>query len=135
MEGSVLSRSCKDRNHICLLAIISAPARLGSRVHQGAASLALQPQMKINVGEYRRKAMRMLELHGTVAEKRIATRPLVTACESGLTCVWREVLNSEAVIYSGGYVGNAGMVETLKQGAVPEISPIEPSLVAVFLAP
>ena len=32
---------------------------------------------------------------------------------------WREVLNTDAAIYGGSNVGNAGAVRTLDEGAIP----------------
>jgi 1,4-alpha-glucan branching enzyme len=46
---------------------------------------------------------------------------------------WREVLNSDAGIYGGGNIGNAGEVTT--SGLVPEISLTLPPLAAIFLVP
>ncbi|ABD06590.1 1,4-alpha-glucan branching enzyme [Rhodopseudomonas palustris HaA2] len=47
---------------------------------------------------------------------------------------WREVLNSDAAIYGGSNVGNAGEVRTL-EGLVPELSLNIPPLAAIFLKP
>ena len=49
--------------------------------------------------------------------------------------LWREVLNTDADIYGGTNVGNAGGVNTLQEGAVPEVSLVVPPLAAVFLVP
>jgi 1,4-alpha-glucan branching enzyme len=49
--------------------------------------------------------------------------------------VWREVLNTDAGIYGGSNVGNAGAVETLSEGPIPEVSLAIPPLAAVFLVP
>ena len=46
---------------------------------------------------------------------------------------WREVLNSDAGIYGGSNVGNAGEVQTT--GLVPELSLTLPPLAAIFLVP
>ena len=46
---------------------------------------------------------------------------------------WREVLNSDAGIYGGGNVGNAGEVQTT--GLVPELNLTLPPLAAIFLVP
>jgi len=46
---------------------------------------------------------------------------------------WREVLNSDAGIYGGGNVGNAGEVQT--SGLVPELNLTLPPLAAIFLVP
>jgi 1,4-alpha-glucan branching enzyme len=48
---------------------------------------------------------------------------------------WREVLNTDAAIYGGSNVGNAGGVSTLQEGAVPEVSLVIPPLAAIFLIP
>ncbi len=48
---------------------------------------------------------------------------------------WREVLNTDAAIYGGSNVGNAGAVRTLDEGAIPEVSLAIPPLAAVFLVP
>jgi 1,4-alpha-glucan branching enzyme len=48
---------------------------------------------------------------------------------------WREVLNTDADIYGGTNLGNAGGVNTLQEGAVPEVSLVVPPLAAIFLAP
>jgi len=52
-----------------------------------------------------------------------------------LAGAWREVLNTDAAIYGGSDVGNAGGVETLKNSTVPEVSLVAPPLAAVFLVP
>jgi 1,4-alpha-glucan branching enzyme len=49
--------------------------------------------------------------------------------------VWREVLNTDAAIYGGSNVGNAGAVETLDEGSIPEVSLAIPPLAAIFLVP
>ena len=49
--------------------------------------------------------------------------------------VWREVLNTDAAIYGGTNVGNAGAVKTLDHGPIPEVSLVVPPLAAVFLVP
>src|SRR5262245_22402051 len=48
---------------------------------------------------------------------------------------WREVLNTDADVYGGNNVGNGGGVNTLQEGAVPEVSLVVPPLAAVFLVP
>jgi len=48
---------------------------------------------------------------------------------------WREVLNTDADIYGGTNLGNAGGVNTLQEGTVPEVSLVVPPLAAVFLVP
>jgi 1,4-alpha-glucan branching enzyme len=48
---------------------------------------------------------------------------------------WREVLNTDADIYGGTNLGNAGGVNTLQEGTVPEVSLVVPPLAAIFLAP
>ena len=52
-----------------------------------------------------------------------------------LAGAWREVLNTDAAIYGGSDVGNAGGVETLKDSTIPEVSLVAPPLAAVFLVP
>jgi 1,4-alpha-glucan branching enzyme len=47
---------------------------------------------------------------------------------------WREVLNTDAAVYGGSNVGNAGAVRALK-GDVPEVSLVIPPLAAIFLVP
>jgi len=47
---------------------------------------------------------------------------------------WREVLNSDAALYGGTNVGNAGEVNTV-HGAGPELNLTLPPLAAVFLIP
>jgi 1,4-alpha-glucan branching enzyme len=49
--------------------------------------------------------------------------------------VWREVLNTDAAIYGGSNVGNAGTVKTLDEGSIPEVSLAIPPLAAIFLVP
>ena len=48
---------------------------------------------------------------------------------------WREVLNTDAAIYGGTNIGNAGAVKTLDHGSIPEVSLVIPPLAAVFLVP
>jgi 1,4-alpha-glucan branching enzyme len=48
---------------------------------------------------------------------------------------WREVLNTDAALYGGNDVGNAGAVDTLDEGTVPEVSLVVPPLAAIFLVP
>jgi 1,4-alpha-glucan branching enzyme len=48
---------------------------------------------------------------------------------------WREVLNTDAAIYGGTNVGNAGAVSTLDEGPIPEVSLVIPPLAAIFLVP
>jgi 1,4-alpha-glucan branching enzyme len=48
---------------------------------------------------------------------------------------WREVLNTDAAVYGGSDVGNAGAVRTLDEGSVPEVSIAIPPLAAVFFVP
>jgi len=48
---------------------------------------------------------------------------------------WREVLNTDAAIYGGSNVGNAGAVRTLDEGPIPEVSLAIPPLAAIFLVP
>jgi 1,4-alpha-glucan branching enzyme len=49
--------------------------------------------------------------------------------------VWREALNTDAAVYGGSNVGNAGAVETLDGGGIPEVSLIVPPLSATFFVP
>ncbi len=49
--------------------------------------------------------------------------------------VWREILNTDAGIYGGSNVGNAGAVKTLDEGSIPEVSLAIPPLAAIFLVP
>jgi 1,4-alpha-glucan branching enzyme len=48
---------------------------------------------------------------------------------------WREVLNTDAAIYGGSNVGNAGEVNTLNDHPVPEVNLVVPPLAAIFLVP
>jgi 1,4-alpha-glucan branching enzyme len=48
---------------------------------------------------------------------------------------WREVLNTDAVIYGGSDVGNAGAVKTLDEGPISEVGLVIPPLAAIFLVP
>jgi 1,4-alpha-glucan branching enzyme len=48
---------------------------------------------------------------------------------------WRELLNTDAVLYGGTNVGNGGAVRTLDGGEIPEVSLVVPPLAAIFLAP
>ena len=48
---------------------------------------------------------------------------------------WREVLNSDAAIYGGSNVGNAGAVSTVVTRDAPELRLVVPPLAAVFLIP
>jgi 1,4-alpha-glucan branching enzyme len=49
--------------------------------------------------------------------------------------VWREVLNTDSAVYGGSNVGNAGAVQTLDEGSIPEVSLAIPPLAAIFLVP
>ena len=49
--------------------------------------------------------------------------------------VWREVLNTDAAIYGGSNVGNAGAVRTLDEGSISEVRIAVPPLAAIFLVP
>jgi 1,4-alpha-glucan branching enzyme len=49
--------------------------------------------------------------------------------------VWREVLNTDAAIYGGSDVGNAGAVKALSYAAVPEVSLVVPPLAAIYFVP
>ena len=48
---------------------------------------------------------------------------------------WREALNSDAAIYGGGNVGNAGAVDTVGDPESPELVLVLPPLAALFLLP
>jgi 1,4-alpha-glucan branching enzyme len=48
---------------------------------------------------------------------------------------WREVLNTDAALYGGSDVGNAGAVDTLDEATVPEVNLVVPPLAAIFLVP
>ena len=48
---------------------------------------------------------------------------------------WREVLNTDAAVYGGSNVGNAGRVEAVRIGDRTELSLVLPPLAAVFLVP
>jgi 1,4-alpha-glucan branching enzyme len=48
---------------------------------------------------------------------------------------WREVLNTDSELYGGSNIGNGGIVRTLHQGAIPEVSLVVPPLAAIFLVP
>ena len=48
---------------------------------------------------------------------------------------WREVLNTDSVLYGGTNVGNAGAVRTLDEGTISEVSLVVPPLAAIFLVP
>jgi 1,4-alpha-glucan branching enzyme len=48
---------------------------------------------------------------------------------------WREVLNTDAAPYGGSNVGNAGAIQTLDEGPVPEVSLVIPPLAAIFFVP
>jgi len=48
---------------------------------------------------------------------------------------WREVLNTDAEVYGGSNVGNAGTVEALQAGDRFELSLVLPPLAAIFLVP
>src|SRR5262245_29604542 len=48
---------------------------------------------------------------------------------------WREVLNSDAAIYGGSNVGNAGAVSTVVTRDTPELRIVVPPLAAVFFVP
>ena len=48
---------------------------------------------------------------------------------------WREVFNSDAAIYGGSNVGNAGTVSTVVTRDSPELRIVVPALAAVFLVP
>jgi 1,4-alpha-glucan branching enzyme len=48
---------------------------------------------------------------------------------------WREALNSDAALYGGSNVGNAGAVSTVVTSDSPELSLVLPPLAAIFLVP
>jgi len=48
---------------------------------------------------------------------------------------WREALNSDAAVYGGSNVGNAGAVSTVVTRDSPELQLVVPPLAAVFLVP
>jgi len=48
---------------------------------------------------------------------------------------WREILNSDAAIYGGSNVGNAGFVSTIVTRDTPELRIVVPPLAAVFFVP
>ena len=48
---------------------------------------------------------------------------------------WREVLNTDAAIYGGGNVGNAGAVSAVVTPDSPELSLVLPPLATLFLVP
>jgi 1,4-alpha-glucan branching enzyme len=48
---------------------------------------------------------------------------------------WREVLNTDSALYGGTNIGNAGVVKTLDEGTIPEVSLVVPPLAAIFLVP
>jgi 1,4-alpha-glucan branching enzyme len=48
---------------------------------------------------------------------------------------WREILNSDAAIYGGGNVGNAGSISTTDKGSGPELNLVVPPLAGLFLVP
>jgi 1,4-alpha-glucan branching enzyme len=48
---------------------------------------------------------------------------------------WREILNTDAAIYGGTNIGNAGAVKALEHGMVPEVRLAIPPLAALFFVP
>jgi 1,4-alpha-glucan branching enzyme len=48
---------------------------------------------------------------------------------------WREVLNTDAAIYGGGNVGNAGAVDTVDDASGSALDLVVPPLAAIFLVP
>jgi 1,4-alpha-glucan branching enzyme len=48
---------------------------------------------------------------------------------------WREALNTDAALYGGSNVGNAGRVSTVVTRETPELRLVVPPLAAVFLVP
>ena len=51
------------------------------------------------------------------------------------SCNWREALNTDAGIYGGSNVGNAGVVQAIEHGDHAEIRLTLPPLAALFLVP
>jgi hypothetical protein len=49
--------------------------------------------------------------------------------------VWRELLNTDAAIYGGTDVGNAGAITTLEEDSMPEVRLAIPPLAALFFVP
>jgi 1,4-alpha-glucan branching enzyme len=52
-----------------------------------------------------------------------------------LAGAWREALNSDAAVYGGGNIGNAGRVSTVVTRDSPELHLVVPPLAAIFLIP
>jgi 1,4-alpha-glucan branching enzyme len=48
---------------------------------------------------------------------------------------WREILNSDAAIYGGSNVGNAGEITAFDAGSGPELNLVVPPLAGLFLIP
>jgi 1,4-alpha-glucan branching enzyme len=48
---------------------------------------------------------------------------------------WREILNTDAAVYGGSEVGNAGAVSAVVTPESPELSLVLPPLAALFLVP
>jgi 1,4-alpha-glucan branching enzyme len=48
---------------------------------------------------------------------------------------WREAFNSDAAVYGGSNVGNAGSVSTVVTRDSPELRIVVPPLAAVFFVP
>jgi 1,4-alpha-glucan branching enzyme len=48
---------------------------------------------------------------------------------------WREALNSDAALYGGSNVGNAGAVSTIVTPDSPELHLVVPPLAAIFFVP
>ena len=48
---------------------------------------------------------------------------------------WREILNSDAAIYGGSNVGNAGSITASDKGSGPELNLVVPPLAGLFLVP
>jgi len=48
---------------------------------------------------------------------------------------WREIFNSDASIYGGSNVGNAGAVSTFVTRDSPELHIVVPPLAALFFVP
>ena len=48
---------------------------------------------------------------------------------------WREVLNTDAAVYGGSNVGNAGRVTAVVTADSPELHVVLPPLAAVYLVP
>jgi len=52
-----------------------------------------------------------------------------------LAGTWREVLNTDATLYGGGNVGNAGAVDTIEDASGATLALVVPPLAAIYLVP